>query len=227
MHARAVAVVVVASALTAIVGVPYAASAAVTVPRDAQVDPAGGLRDQVVRVTWEHFRPTRSDGTFGVVIMECSAHPTSVLRDCNTAETFPLSLLGNQAQGVTQKDGTGSAFVDVESTARLPALACSATHPCSLLLYEQTANGFDANRLPADRVAVPLRFRKNAADCPPVTHFDIRLEAEASAAAAFYQWAADVCTGTGAFTVDVTNTSSNAARDQFFGGNVDLAATSL
>ena len=214
-------------ALTAILGVPFAASAGATAPRNAQVTPAGGLGDQVVRVTWEHFRPTRADGTFNVTIMQCSAHPTSVLRDCNTADTYPLSLTGNQAQGITQKDGTGAAFIDIETTARLPALACTETHPCSLLLFENTANGFDPNKLPADRTLVPLRFRKSSGDCPPVTHFDLQLETESSAAAAFYQWAADVCTGQGAFTVDVTNTSSNAARAQFFAGNVDIGVSSL
>ena len=74
---------------------------------------------------------------------------------------------------------------------------------------------------------MPLTFRKSSGDCPPVTHFDLKLEAETSAAAAFYQWAADVCTGQGAFTLDVTNTSSNAAREQFFAGNVDIGVSSL
>jgi hypothetical protein len=72
-----------------------------------------------------------------------------------------------------------------------------------------------------------LAFRKSSGDCPPVTHFDLKLETESSAAAAFYQWAADVCSGQGAFTLDVTNTSSNAAREQFFAGNVDVGVSSL
>src|SRR4029079_260676 len=127
MHARAVAVFLVAGALTAIVGVPLAPTAGAALPRSAQATPANDLGDQVVRVTWQHFRPTRPDGTFNVSILQCIAHPTSVLRDCNTAETFPLSLTGNQAQGITKRDGTGATFIDVETTARLPALACSAT----------------------------------------------------------------------------------------------------
>ena len=227
MHARAVAVFLVACALTAIAGVPLATTAGAVAPRSATVTPASGLGDQVVRVRWAHFRPTRADGNYNVTIYQCSAHPTSVLRDCNIAEPFPLSLTGNTAQGVTQKDGTGNAFVDIETTARLPQLACTATHPCSLLVFENTPNGYDAEKLPADRAIVPLNFRKSSGDCPPVTHFDVQIEAESSAAAAFYQWAADVCTGAGAFTVDVTNTSSNNAREQFFAGNVDIGVTSL
>jgi hypothetical protein len=227
MHARAVGLFLAACALTAIAGVPLATSAGAAAPRSAQVIPAKDLGDQVVRVTWQNFRPTRADGTFTVGIFQCIAHPTSVLRDCNTAETFPLSLTGNQAQANTKKDGTGSAFIDVETTARLPALACSETRPCSLLLYENTIDGFDPNGLPAERALAPLNFRKSSGDCPPVTHFDLQLEAEPSAAIAFYQWAADVCSGQGAFTLDVTNTSSNAARQQFFAGNVDIGVSSL
>ncbi len=227
MHARAVALFLVACALTAIVGVPLATSADASAPRTAQATPATGLGDQVVRVTWQHFRPTRVDGAYTVAIVQCIANPTSVLRDCNTNETYPLSLTGNQAQGTTQKDGTGNAFIDVATTARLPLLACTSSKPCSLLLYENTPEGFDANKLPPQRALVPLTFRRSSGDCPPVTHFDVTLEAETSAAAAFYQWAAEVCTGPGAFNVDVTNTSSNSAREQFFAKNVDIGVSSL
>jgi hypothetical protein len=217
----------VACAISAIAGVPFATTVGAAAARSAQATPATELGDQVVRVTWQHFRPTRADGTFSVTIMQCSAQPTSVIRDCNIDEAFPLSSSGNQAQGVTQKDGTGNAFVDVETTARLPLLACTQTHPCSLLVYENTIDGFDANGLPPQLALVPLSFRKSSGDCPPVTHFDLQIEAESSAATAFYQWAADVCSGQGAFTVDVTNTSSNAARQQFFAGNVDIGVSSL
>ena len=53
-------------------------------------------------------------------------------------------------------------------------------------------------------------------------HFDLRIETESSAAPALYEWAADFCTGEHAFTVDVTNTSSNAAREDFFAKQVDI-----
>ena len=216
-----------ACALAAIAGVPLATSADASAPRTAEATPSTGVGDQVVRVTWQHFRPTRLDGSYTVAILECIAHPTSVLRDCNINETYPLSLTGNQALGTTQKDGTGNAFIDIGSTARLPALGCTESKPCSLLLYENTPEGFDANKLPPQRALVPLSFRRSSGDCPPVTHFDVKLESETSAAAAFYQWAADVCTIKGAFTVDVTSSSSNAARDQFFAKNVDIGVSSL
>jgi ABC-type phosphate transport system substrate-binding protein len=200
--------------------------AAATVRR-AEVAPATGLTDQVAEVTWQGFDPTRPDGTFGVVIMECTAAPQSVLADCNTADTFPLSLTGNQEPGVTAANGTGRAFMDIMTTARLPQLACSETKPCSLMLYENTPAGFDPNHLPPVRTLVPLQFRKSAGDCPPVTHFDARIEAEASAAPALYQWAADLCNGKNALTLNVTNTSSDQARADFFAKNVDIAVSSL
>ena len=150
-----------------------------------------------------------------------------MLRDCNIDEPFPFSLTGNQAQGVTQKDGTGNAFIDIETTARLPSLACTRDPPVLAAGVREHAERLRPEQAPGRPRLVPLQFRKSFGDCPPVTHFDVRIESEASAAAAFYQWAADVCTGQGAFTVDVTNTSSNAAREQFFAGNVDIGVSSL
>lgn len=207
--------------------VSHGPSVAAATVRRAEVTPATGLTDQVAEVTWQGFDPTKPDGTFGVVIMECSAAPQSVLADCNTADTFPLSLTGNQEPGVTGTDGTGRAFMDIMTTARLPQLACSETKPCSLLLYENTPAGFDPNHLPPVRTIVPLQFRKSAGDCPPVTHFDARIETEASAAPALYQWAADLCNGKNALTLNVTNTSSDQSRTDFFAKNVDIAVSSL
>ena len=74
---------------------------------------------------------------------------------------------------------------------------------------------------------VRLEFRRNSADCPPPKHFDVRLETESSAAAALYQWAADVCSAKPPFSLDVTNTSSEAARQQFFLKQVDIGVSSL
>ncbi len=74
---------------------------------------------------------------------------------------------------------------------------------------------------------VRLDFRANAADCPPPTKFDVRLETEASAAAALYEWAADLCSAKPPFALDVTNTSSEAARQQFFLKQVDVGVSSL
>jgi hypothetical protein len=195
--------------------------------RQVVVQPATGLSDQVVDVSWSGFRPTKKDGTYGVVLMQCKADPKHLLRDCNTADTFPYSLTGNLENASTGKDGTGHVFMDIMTTSRLPSIGCSETHPCSLLVYEDDGLGFDPNGLPQTRVIVPLSFAKSFADCPPVQTFDVRIETEASAAPALYQWAADFCTGEHAFTVDVTSSSSNSARENFLNGQVDMAVTSL
>ena len=226
MTARVGALIALVSLLCSF-AVSFGRPVAAATVRRAEVAPATGLTDQVAEVTWQGFDPTRPDGTFGVVIMECTAAPQSVLVDCNTADTFPLSLTGNQEPGVTAANGTGRAFMDIMTTARLPQLACSETKPCSLMLYENTPAGFDPNHLPPVRTLVPLQFRKSAGDCPPVTHFDARIEAEASAAPALYQWAADLCNGKNALTLNVTNTSSDQARADFFAKNVDIAVSSL
>ncbi|HTD49172.1 MAG TPA: substrate-binding domain-containing protein, partial [Acidimicrobiia bacterium] len=222
---RILVLAVALCALYATVGSPVSAAPH---PLTAEALPATGLGDQVIAVAWQGFAPTRSDGTDGVVIMQCRAHPRSVNNDCNTANTFPYDLNGNQQAGTTAKDGTGSVFIDIMTTARLPSLACSQATPCSLLVYETTPNGYDANGLPPanTRVIVPLSFARNSADCPPVQSYDFKVEAEASAAPALYQWAAALCTGQHAFAIDITNTSSNQARQDFLTNLVDMGVTS-
>jgi hypothetical protein len=180
-----------------------------------------------VQVKWSGFRPTRRGGTFSVVVLQCTADPKSVLRDCNIGETFPFSLTGNLQETTTAKDGTGHVFMDIMTTNRLPSLGCSESHPCSLLVYEATDDGYDPNGLPPNRVIVPLQFARSFGDCPPVQNFDVRMETEASAAPALYDWAANFCTGEHAFTVDVTSSSSNAARENYFSKQIDIAVTSL
>lgn len=223
--------VVFAAALCAL-GALSAGPANAAAPRahmTVTATPATDLGDQVIKVSWQGFAPTRPDGSDGVVIMQCRAHPKSVQNDCNDAETFPYDLTGNQQAGTTSQNGTGSVFIDIMTTARLPALACSETTPCSLLVYETTDDGFDVNGLPPakTRVIVPLSFARNSGDCPPVQHYDFSIESEASAAPALYQWAAELCTGPHKFTMSITNTASNQARDDFLSGLVDIGVTSL
>ena len=195
--------------------------------RTASVSPGTNLTDEVVNVSWAGFRPTLDNGLYGVTILQCSADPKSVDKDCNTDETFPYSLDGNQQPGTTGKDGTGRAFIDIMTSARLPSLACSESKPCSLMLFETTINGFNPAGLPPARVIVPLTFARSETDCPPVQQFDFRMETESSAAPALYDWATHFCTGAHAFNVDVTNSSSNAAREDFFNNEVDIAVTSV
>jgi hypothetical protein len=196
-------------------------------PRFVVVEPATNLGDQVVLVSWAGFRPTKKDSTYAVVVLQCKENPKSVLRDCNTEETFPFSLTGNLQESRTTKDGTGHVFMDIMTTNRLPSLGCSETRPCSLLVYEDDGMGYDPNGLPPNRVIVPLQFARSFGDCPPVQNFDVRIETEASAAPALYDWAAHFCTGDHAFTVDVTNSSSTSARENFLTKQVDIGVTSV
>src|SRR5215831_18460789 len=148
--------------------------------REVVVDPSTALTDAVVSVSWSGFRPSQPDGSSRVQLLQCKANPKSVLRDCNTDETFPFSLDGNQQLATTAKDGTGHVFMDIMTTARLPSLACSETHPCSLLVFETTSEGYNPNGLPPNRVIVPLTFKHSFGDCPPVQTFDFRIETETS-----------------------------------------------
>jgi phosphate transport system substrate-binding protein len=213
--------------LVTTLGVPGSAAPKLGTNRQVAVTPSTGLADQVVDVSWSGFRPTTPDGNYTVDVLQCKANPHSVLRDCNTDDTFPFSLTGNRQSGITAKDGTGNVFMDIMTASRLPSLGCSETHPCSLLVFEDTFDGYDPTHLPPFHVIVPLHFQHSFADCPPVQTFDFRMETESSAAPALYQWAAHFCTGAHAFNVDVTNSSSNSARENFFSNQVDIAVSSL
>jgi phosphate transport system substrate-binding protein len=213
--------------LVTTLGVPGSAAPKLGTNRQVVVTPSTGLGDQVVSVSWSGFRPTTPDGNYTVDVLQCTAQPHDLLRDCNIDDTFPFSLTGNRQTANTAKDGTGNVLMDIMSTSRLPSLGCSQTHACSLLVFEDTFDGYDPTHLPPFHVIVPLRFQRSFADCPPVQTFDFRMETESSAAPALYRWAAHFCTGAHAFNVDVTNSSSNSARENFFSNQVDIAVSSL
>ena len=67
------------------------------------------------------------------------------------------------------KDGTGSVFIDIMTTARLPSLACSETHAVlAPACTRPPPNGFDPNGLPPakTRVIVPLQLRAELGRLP-------------------------------------------------------------
>ena len=87
--------------------------------------------------------------------------------DCNTAETFPFSLNGNQQPGVTHKDGTGSVFIDIMTTARLPSLACSETHAVLAPALRDDGQRLRPERAARkNRVLVPLHFAQELRRLP-------------------------------------------------------------
>lgn len=196
--------------------------------RTLSASPAQDLGNEVIRLSWTGFTPTDQFGTFGVFLYQCKANPTSVTRDCFTARPFPDSANGNAVfSGRTSDDGTGSAFLEVRSTALLPELNCSASNACSIVAFEADGTAVPDDVLPATAAIADLKFAPSPADCPPVSRFDARAEGEASAAEQMYLWSAQLCTGANAQIVDYTETSSNSARESFLSGAVDLAVTSL
>lgn len=194
--------------------------------RSATVTPGVLLTNEVVTVSWSGFPPTLRDGTNGVIVMQCSAAPTS-LADCYTAEAFPSVLNGTRADGVTGADGTGSTQVEVRPAANLPELACSTTTPCSLLVYVNDGQAFPDDGLPAVHLAVPLTFAPSQADCPPVTDFDVRIDGSATSAALFYSWAGELCLGDSPLVLDYTEGSSTSGRENFLSGLTDMSITAL
>jgi ABC-type phosphate transport system substrate-binding protein len=189
--------------------------------RTLSVAPATELGNQVVLVHWTGFDPT-----WGVIVQQCKASPVS-LADCETALPFPNSENGNEViDAVTQSDGSGQAFIEARPAAQLPSLDCSAESPCSLIAYENDGQIVPPNGLPPTAVTAPITFARSAADCPPVTSFDVRAEGEASSSQALYRWIAGLCTANPKLVVDYTETSSVAGRADFLAKDVDVGVTS-
>jgi ABC-type phosphate transport system substrate-binding protein len=194
--------------------------------RTATVGPGVDLTNEVVTVSWSGFRPTTQANVYTVIVLQCEANPTS-LDDCYTAEPFPTLANGNRLLDSTAADGTGSAQFEVRPASNLPQLACSATNPCSILVYENDAQPIPPGSLPAARVVLPITFAPSQADCPNITDFDVRVDGSATSAGLFYAWAARICQGQDAVVLDYTETSSNTGRENFLAGLVDLGVTAL
>lgn len=193
--------------------------------RSATVSPGVDLTNEVVNLSWSGFRPTTQANVYTVIILQCRANPTS-LDDCYSAQPFPDLANGNRLLDSTASDGTGSAQFEVRPASNLPQLACSATNPCSILVYENDAQAVPAGTLPPARVVIPISFAPSQADCPNITDFDVRIDGSATSAGLFYSWAARICRGTDAVVVDYTETSSTTGRENFLSGLVDIGVTS-
>ena len=202
------------------------ATATGTGGRSATVTPGADLSNEVINISWSGFRPTTQQNIYTVIILQCKADPVS-LADCFLAEPFPDLANGNRLLDSTAADGTGSAQFEVRPASNLPQLDCSATNPCSILVYENDALPIQAGSLPAARVVIPITFAPSQADCPTITDFDVRVDGSATSAGLFYAWAAQICQGDASVVLDYTETSSTTGRENFLSGLIDFGVTAL
>jgi ABC-type phosphate transport system substrate-binding protein len=194
--------------------------------RTGTVTPGVDLSNEVINISWSGFRPTTQQNIYTVIILQCKANPVS-LADCFTAEPFPDLANGNRLLDSTAADGTGSAQFEVRPASNLPQLGCSATNPCSMLVYENDALPIQPGSLPAARVVIPITFAPSQADCPTITDFDVRVDGSATSAGLFYAWAARICQGESSVVLDYTETSSTTGRENFLAGLIDFGVTAL
>ena len=194
--------------------------------RSGIVSPGTALTNEVVTVSWSGFTPTLPNGLYGVLIVQCTDDPVS-MSDCYTAEPYPDIANGTRVLSTTGSNGTGSARIEVRPANYLPLLNCSATNPCSIMVYENNGQAIPVGGLPASRAIVPITFAPSQADCPSITDFDVRADGSATSAALFYDWAARLCNGADAVIVDYTENSSNTGRENFLSGLTDFGVTAL
>lgn len=206
---------------------PRAATTATgTGGRTATVSPGVDLSNEVVQVSWAGFRPTTQANVYTVIVLQCRANPTS-LDHCFSAQPFPDLANGNRLLDSTAADGTGSAQFEVRPASNLPLLDCSATNPCSILVYENDAQAVAPGTLPPAHVVIPITFAPSQSDCPTITDFDVRVDGSATSASPFYAWAARICQGENSVVLDYTETSSTTGRENFLAGLVDMGVTAL
>ncbi|HEY3631274.1 MAG TPA: hypothetical protein VGL21_10270 [Jatrophihabitantaceae bacterium] len=123
------------------------------------VDQTDNLTDQVVHVTWTNFSPSLDSSTGGpissinnpgsngsllylVTVLECRGVNPQVSIVFADTECYPYSAdnsnashgVGNQTFGITGPDGTGEAYMHVETKQTNDRLGCDPTHPCSLVV---------------------------------------------------------------------------------------------
>ncbi|HEY1737068.1 MAG TPA: hypothetical protein VGI86_00070 [Acidimicrobiia bacterium] len=193
----------------------------------AQVDPATGIVNQVVQVSWAGFQPTDQLGNYDVLVYQCVANPKT-LTDCFTAPPYPNAAGGNSVvNAVTGADGTGNTFFEVRNSSVLPQLNCSSTSSCSLLVWENDGTPPPSDALPATSVVVPIAFARSSNDCPVPNGFDVRAEGEASGSNLFYNWIGQLCQGSPKLVIDYTNDASDNGRASEIGGFTDIGVTSL
>ncbi len=194
--------------------------------RAGSVSPGTALSNEVVTVSWSGFTPTLPNGLYGVLIVQCKGSPTT-LADCYTVDPYPAIENGTRAASSTATDGTGSVRIEIRPSSNLPTLNCSATNPCSVMVYENDGQAIPLGSLPINRVVVPISFAPSQADCPNIIDFDVRADGSATSASLFYDWAAKLCNGDNSIVVDYTENSSTTGRENFLNGLTDFAVSGL
>ena len=214
---------VVISLVEALFVVPVSAQAPA---RHLTVEPATGLENQVVHVTWTGFHPT-VDGANTVTLYQCKGVRPTSLSDCYTDFAPPVTEFGTATdQATTGSDGTGSDDLEVRPGLQLPQLGCSTRSPCSILAYENDGSDLPAHGLPSTAVSARLDFALSPSDCPRVATPDVTTAGEGSASHALYSWSARVCSGAKPLALDYTESSSPEGRDNFLKGLTDVGLTS-
>ncbi len=208
---------------------PVGATTAGIDGRTLSLSQDSALVTKAVTVSWDGFRPTRkSNGQYGVNIVQCKDTPTALDTDCFMNTRFPNSDQGSIYYAATTKaDGTGSANFEIRGAMDLPEFGCSVSVACSVLAYELTGDPTPLGQMPSAYAYATISFAPSPADCPSVTDFDVRLGGEPSAAPLLYGLAGSACLATTPLIYDVTETSSNEGREALFEGQIDAGITDV
>ncbi len=194
---------------------------------------------EAIHLSWKGFPSSGADlSTNEVRIYQCRPDPKSAA-DCYGSETLasgsdPTALgglngagpdgPGNRRKAITAPDGTGSADFVVETGRELTSLGCSASRPCSLVLWKLTTPAAELVNSWTPHLTIPLTFRLGAGACS-INNPDFTSEGAPVANLAMLSWTARSCAGTPALNVDYSLLGDTQARSDFAAGTVDMALT--
>jgi ABC-type phosphate transport system substrate-binding protein len=201
------------------------------------ITPSTNLTTQVVTVTWSGY-----PGRTPVDIIQCKANPQHIFVDWSNPNDqqdcfYVLSTgsavgVGNTLRDVkTDKNGSGTAQVEVRDAVDLPSLGCDDTHPCTLYVVpDDTQHPLRSDcvcQVPVDPtyLSAPLTFAPVIGVCSgkPTNLF---VNGASSAYTVAGPWSNHVCSSpTDPVNLNYIRQDSPQGRDNFLNGLNDVGVS--
>ena len=226
-----------AAACVALASAPSRAGASSPGGPQISITPSTNLTTQVVTVTWSGYpRKTPVD------IMQCKANPQHIFVDWSNPNDqqdcfYVLSTgsavgVGNTLRDVkTDKNGSGTAQVEVRDAIDLPAVGCDDAHPCTLYVVpDDTQHPLRSDcvcQVPVDPtyVSSPLTFAPVIGVCSGKPT-NLYVNGASSAYTVAGPWSNHVCSSpTDSVNLNYIRQDSPQGRDNFLNGLNDVGVS--
>ncbi len=223
--------------------------------RKVTVDQTTQLVNQVVKVSWSGFTPSSdtflTDSTLHVVrVYQCRGKAPASVADCygSGGYDYPGKAKGasvlpdgptNAVTTITQKNGRGTAEIEVRTIRESASLGCQGEEDCSLVIVPNdgdparpelvgqlgNTSNLDSEWAWAGRVVVPISFAASSSTCE-LADADVRASGSAQARRLIEQWQPGLCRAKEEVDLDFTSLGEPQARAAFSSKSIDMAVTS-